>query len=143
MFLEYELNSVGVMTPNGISYIAENNNIKVFDRTQANSDLIDAVCVSHGKVFMSDECTALRDYLGGETDPRWIAYVDARKAPTRAKRAERYRVETDSLLMKAFESGEGAVDTVIDGKLVRCPDAEKVEAWEAAKTKIREELPYE
>lgn len=107
------------------------------------NNLVPLVIAAHEKTLASPEVETLKNALGGDTDPRWIAYVDCRKDPIRKARALRYEAETDSMFLKAFEHTEGAIDTEIDGKLVRVPSAEKVEAWESAKAQIRAELPYE
>ena len=42
----------------------------------------------------------------------WLAYQDARKAPIRAQRAERYKTTTDPLFMAAMEESTTLFDAV-------------------------------
>lgn len=106
-------------------------------------ELIALAKAAHDQPLASTECIALRDYLGGETDVRWLAYVEARKQPMRDQRQQRYAAETDPMLSKAFELAEGAENVELDGgKSVRVPASDKMAAWEAAKNAIRAELPY-
>lgn len=136
--LHHSLQAVGL----DISGCDANGNVHL-NAPDTNS-LIPLVIAAHEKRLKSDECLALKTALGGETDPRWLAYVDARKAPVKEKREARYRSkETDNLFMKAFETAEGAIDTVISGVSVRLPSTAKLQDWENKKLQIRNELPYE
>ena len=94
------------------------------------------VLAAHGQPLSSDECQALQAVL---TEQQWLAYQEARKAPVRAMRAERYKIETDALFLKCFEDAT----VVEDGDYYNCKVAKTdFDGWKAAKQIIREELPY-
>lgn len=82
---------------------------------------------AHNKPLSSDECLALQSAL---TEDQWLAYQDARKAPVRAQRAERYRQEADPVYLKITEDAIKANTT---------PDYSE---WVTIKDQIRTELPY-
>lgn len=50
----------------------------------------------------SAESLALRDALGGASDPRWIAYLAVRQEPTTAARREQYQIQLLAILVKLF-----------------------------------------
>ena len=94
--------------------------------------LASLVIAAHGKTSTDAEIIALKAHLGAES-AEWAAYVEARKAPTRAARQARYRDETDALRLKADEDFTiGSEDWLA-----------AIEAWKAAKAAIRAEFPYE
>lgn len=94
------------------------------------------VLAAHGMALSSDECLALKEAIGDEL---WTAYVAARNAPVKSKRAERYRNETDNLFMKCFEQA----NVVEDGDYYNCKVAKaNFDGWKAAKEIVRSELPY-
>ena len=86
------------------------------------------VLAAHGMALTSDECLALQAAI---TEDAWLAYQDARKAPIRAKRAERYKHECDPVYLKITEDALKANTT---------PDYSE---WLQLKENIRLELPYE
>ena len=86
------------------------------------------VLAAHEQHLSSDECLALQMAL---TEQQWLAYQDARKAPVRSQRAERYRQEADPIYLKATE------DALINNTT---PDYSE---WLVIKAAIRSELPYE
>lgn len=98
--------------------------------------IIALALAAHGQPLSSDECVALQAAL---TEEQWLAYIEARKAPIRAMRAERYKSETDALFLKCFEDAT----VVEDGDYYNCKVAKTdFDGWKAAKQIIREELPY-
>lgn len=103
-----------------------------YEVVTGDAGLIPYIAAAHGKVAGDPEIAAFRDYLGASS-PKWLAYVEARKLPTREARQARYRDETDALRLKADEDFTiGSEDWLA-----------AVEAWKAAKAAIRAELPYE
>lgn len=97
------------------------------------------VLAAHGQPLSSDECLALQAAL---TEEQWLAYQDARKAPVRAMRAERYKSVTDPLFMAAMEESTTLFDAVEQVYNVKV-DKTKWDSWIQEKSKIREEFPYE
>jgi len=65
--------------------------------------------------------------------------VDCRKNPVRAKRAERYKAETDALFLKAWEN---ATLTKNGDYYVPQVPAASWDEWTTKKNTIRTELPY-
>ena len=106
-------------------------------------NLLPFIIAAHGKGLNKAPCIALKTALGGDADPRWLAYVAARKAPTKDKRENRFRKETDNIFLQAFELANGAVDVTINGVIFRLPTASSLDLWEAAKAQIRNDLPYD
>lgn len=104
--------------------------------------LIDLVVTALDKPWLSAENLALRDYLGGAKDPRWIAYRNERRRPIEEKRLARFQKLTDSMFLKAFELSEGARDVTINQVQYRLPLSSKIQAWQDAKAAIRAELKY-
>jgi len=89
----------------------------------------------------SAESLALRDALGGASDPRWLAYLAARMAPTEENRRNQYMRRVLVLLVKLFytatfvDQGGGKVavfnaallqqaKTEVDAILAALPDPE-------------------
>ena len=94
------------------------------------------VLAAHGQPLSSDECLALMAVL---TESQWLAYQDARKAPIRQQRAERYKNECDAMFLKCFEEAT----LVEDGDYYNCKVAKaNFDGWKAAKEIVRSELPY-
>ena len=92
------------------------------------NNLAPLILAAHEQPLTSDECLALQAAI---TEEQWLAYTEARKAPIRAKRAERYKNECDPLYLKITE------DTL---KANTTPDYSE---WLSLKDSIRSELPYE
>ena len=100
------------------------------------TDLVPLVLAAHGQPLSSDECLALQMAL---TEQQWLAYQDARKAPIRQQRAERYKNECDAMFLKCFEEAT----LVEDGDYYNCKVAKaNFDGWKAAKEIVRSELPY-
>ena len=91
------------------------------------NNLAPLVLAAHEKPLTSDECLTLQAAI---TEEQWLAYQDARKAPIRAQRAERYKTECDPLYLKITEDALKANIT---------PDYSE---WLSLKENIRLELPY-
>lgn len=104
--------------------------------------LIDPLIAAHDKPLADSTNTSLRDYLGGDTDPRWIAYSQELRRQIREAREARFRESTDAVFAKSFELAEGARDVTIGQVVYRLPTAAKIKAWEDRKTAIRAELKY-
>ena len=92
------------------------------------NNLVSTALAAHGQPLSSEECLALQSLL---TEDQWSAYQDARKAPVKAARAERYKNECDPLYLKITEDAIKANTT---------PDYSE---WLTLKDTIRSELPYE
>lgn len=116
-----------------------NGNVQGNDLDQA---LIGLVVAALEKPWLSAENIALRDYLGGAKDPRWIAYKNERRRPIGEARLVRFQKLTDSMFLKAFELSEGARDVTINTVQYRLPLSSKIQAWQDAKDAIRTELKY-
>lgn len=104
--------------------------------------LIDLVVAAIETPIKSTAHTALKQHLGGATDPRWIAYIQERRKPIREAREARFKQLTDSMFIKAFEISSEAADVTIGGIIYRLPKAAKIKAWGDAKAAIRAELKY-
>jgi hypothetical protein len=92
------------------------------------TDSLVALCLAaHGQPLSSDECLALQAAI---TEEQWLAYTEARKAPVKAKRAERYKNECDPVYLKITEDALKANTT---------PDYTE---WLQLKDAIRNDLPY-
>lgn len=104
--------------------------------------LINLLLAAIDTPMRSDEHVALKQYLGGATDPRWQAYIQERRRPIREKREAKFRELTDAVFAKSFELAEGARDVTIGQVVYRLPTAAKIKAWEDRKTAIRAELKY-
>ena len=105
---------------------------------EPNHELAARILAAHGQPLSSDECQALQAVL---TEQQWLAYQEARKAPVRAMRAERYRQEADPLILSSIESALAA-STPTDGKYEVVLPEESVTNWISVKNSIRVELPY-
>lgn len=116
-----------------------NGNVQGNDLDQA---LISLVVTAIETPMKSAEHTALKQHLGGATDPRWQAYIQERRRPIQVKRLARYQLLTDSMFLKAFELSEGARDVTINQIQYRLPLSSKIQAWQDAKQAIRDELKY-
>lgn len=123
---------------NGIISCDEDGNVYGGD----DITLINIVKATRDKPWLSAENIALRDYLGGAEDPRWIAYRNERRRPIEEKRLDRFQKFTDSMFLKAFELSEGARDVTINQVQYRLPLSSKIQAWQDAKAAIRAELKY-
>lgn len=94
------------------------------------------VLAAHEQPLTSDECLALQAVLAPE---QWTSYVNARNAPIKQARSERYKNETDPLFMKCFESAS----VIEDGDYYDCRVAKTdFDGWKQAKEAVRLELPY-
>ncbi len=100
-------------------------------RTPGREELVNLVVAAQGKVDGAEEITALKNYLGAESN-EWAAYVEARKAPIRVQRAIRYKDETDPMRLKMDEDYTPG-STEWNAAL---------EEWKTAKDLIRADLIY-
>jgi hypothetical protein len=119
--LHNELTSVGLL----ISGCDSSGNIHW--NGEPNQELVDLVLATHGQLLTSDECLALQAAI---TEEQWISYTEARKAPIKAQRAERYKLECDPVYLKITEDALIANTT---------PDYSE---WLQLKDSIRNDLPY-
>lgn len=106
--------------------------------TDPTDSIIALALAAHGQPLTSDECLALQAAL---TEAQWLAYQDARKAPIRAQRAERYKTTTDPLFMAAMEESTTLFDAVEQVYNVKV-DKTKWDLWLESKNAIRVELAY-
>jgi|WetSurMetagenome_2_1015567.scaffolds.fasta_scaffold893640_1 hypothetical protein len=96
-----------------------------------NEPVAQAVFASIDKPLGSTECLELRELLGPESK-EWAAYVEARKAPIKQQREERYRAEAEPFRSSIDEFYEiGSKEWLA-----------AIEVWKAVKQGIRDELPY-
>lgn len=102
------------------------------------AELIELIKAAHGVAITDDAAIKLRDALSAES-AEWQMFLAARKRPIAAARAERYREETDALLMKALKNAKVAEAGESYQLSVRRADWD---AWLASKAAIRRELPY-
>lgn len=61
---------------------------------------------AHEKPLDSPEAIKLRDAIGGGNDPRWLAYVAARKTVVLAARAKHYQKRIMALVVELFRSAK-------------------------------------
>jgi hypothetical protein len=94
---------------------------------EPNQELADLVVAAHGMPLTSVECLVLKSSI---TEQQWTSYVEARNAPIKSQRAERYRTEADPVYLKITEDALIANTT---------PDYSE---WLQLKDAIRNDLPY-
>jgi hypothetical protein len=120
-----ELSAVGIIP------ISNDSNWNIESDMAYDEGLFTLVKNAHLGSFSSPEVKALKDHLG-ESSKEWLAYIEARKQPTKIARAARYVAETDPLRMKMdanYDPGTSEWNTAL---------AE----WRTARIKIQQELPY-
>ena len=101
--------------------------------------LLSRLYACHGKTDVDQEIRELRQYLG-HTDGRWIAYVEARNKIVRQRRAQKYRVQTDGLLIGAIADAMVWFDG--EGYILKIPKA-AFDEWRTVRRGVKESEPYE
>ncbi|MFC1835870.1 hypothetical protein ACFL2Q_14325 [Thermodesulfobacteriota bacterium] len=102
--------------------------------------LVDLIVAAHNETLTSTEAVALKDYLGDKSQ-EWTDYQEARKTLVKQERAVRYKVETDSLILKALENGT-KTETAGGTEYQIAVAKSEWDEWLTTKDTIRAELPY-
>jgi hypothetical protein len=106
---------------------------------EPNEELAALVFAALDKPLASAKCQALKTYLGGATDPRWLAYLAARKAPIDNKRDQQVLVDVVKLIVDLFYTATPKV--VTEGVFLGF-SAAKLQAAKAKIDEIKAVLPY-
>jgi hypothetical protein len=110
--------------------------LEVADESQ--QSLRDLVAAAHGKAMDGAEVAALRKKLGAES-AEWTAYAAVRKAPIDRLRKERYREQTDHILLDLL--ADGVLTALAGGENVITVDPKRFVRWLDARKRIREDIP--
>jgi hypothetical protein len=120
----------------GLNWRAMFNGKPVID---GDSRLLEYLYTCHGKTDKHPEIQELRQYLG-HTDARWIAYAELRNQVVKQRRAQKYRVQTDGILIGAIADSIVSFDG--EGYLLRIPKG-PFDEWREARRRVKETEPYE
>jgi hypothetical protein len=129
--LQSEMKSVGLTVD-----VDSNGNFSGMDKDHT---LVLLVFKAFGLPLISDECVSLMKELGEESK-EWLAYLEARKAPIAAIRAQKYKDNADSIIFKALETSDKIIINSIFYE-IKVSKAD-MDAWIAKKEEIRKEYPY-
>ena len=130
---QYEYKAVGLT----IVGVQKNGDIIWSENTDLT--LLPLVLAAHEQPLTSTECLALQAAI---TNDQWLAYIAARQAPIKQARAERYKNETDALLLSAFETALKTA-TATNGEITVVLSETATQEWLTAKETVRIENPYE
>ena len=109
--LNQELIAVGIVC-SGVD-----SNGQISDLQTGQEVLAALVLAAKDKALSSPECQAVKTALGGQDDPRWIAYKQVRQDIKEQKRNEKYKDKILNILVDAVDNITWRPDPIGGGKI--------------------------